>query len=310
MAIPILLLKTKSSPTDGYDEYFSAFDDGHYRPQFIPVLEHTFNKRSLSQIEYLIVTSAFVPSGNNRPRIQQYGGIILTSQRAVEAFVSVITKLRQQDVPVDELLPSTVKLYVVGPATARSLRASEVACSVVGEQSGSGDALALFILDHYNTVDMSEVSTTNQRRPLLFLVGEQRRDIIPRTLQHETLPAEERVAVDELTVYETRIMETFPKSFKAIVESDMSDAPMCWVVVFSATGCRAMLEILGLLDWSGKFSGQGSAGRNTLVATIGPTTRDYLVKEFDFEPDACADRPSPDGVGMAIQRYMNATIHS
>lgn len=78
---PILLLKTKSSPHDGYEDFFSAHN---YTPTFIPVLEHRFHKNNLTQVRDLFSTGAF----NNVPR--KYGGLIFTSQRAVEGFAQMI----------------------------------------------------------------------------------------------------------------------------------------------------------------------------------------------------------------------------
>lgn len=77
---PIFLLKTKSTPHDGYEEYFSA--SGQYDPIFVPVLEHRFREASLRRVRDLFV------SGNIG---KKYGGLIFTSQRAMEGFARVIT---------------------------------------------------------------------------------------------------------------------------------------------------------------------------------------------------------------------------
>jgi len=84
MSTPILLLKTKSSPHDGYDDYFSA---NHYTPAFIPVLEHRFHTSNLAHIHSLFTSGAFTSTSDHGP---QYGGIIFTSQRAVEGFAQIL----------------------------------------------------------------------------------------------------------------------------------------------------------------------------------------------------------------------------
>lgn len=99
---PILLLKTKSSPHDGYEEYFSTND---YTPSFIPVLEHRFHTENLASVRQLFASGAFntdtTPITNNgngngngtqetSARSKKYGGMIFTSQRAVEAFAKMI----------------------------------------------------------------------------------------------------------------------------------------------------------------------------------------------------------------------------
>lgn len=152
-----------------------------------------------------------------------------------------------------------------------------------------------------------------EKPPLLFSVGEQRRDIIPKTLMSTELPSERRIHVDELVVYGTGIMESFKDDFRQSLR-DTSDSETRWVVVFSPTGCDVMLAGLGLLDETGvtakTIRGEDSPARNTLVATIGPTTRDYLVRAFNFEPDVCAAEPSPEGVISGIVQFMNSRQHA
>ena len=80
--IPVLLLKTKSHPTDAYEQYFSQQPPQGlgFEPVFIPVLEHTLNEANVSHLADL------VSSGKIR---EEYGGVIFTSQRAVEAWIEV-----------------------------------------------------------------------------------------------------------------------------------------------------------------------------------------------------------------------------
>jgi len=301
--IPILLLKTKSTPGDGYKEYFQSTIGVTYEPSFVPVLEHRFREKALSDIHNLISCAGFATPHESG----KYGGIIFTSQRAVEAFTGVIRRLREESrlVTVEELL-SHVPFYVVGPATARGLKALGLSCPILGEETGNGEALASFILGDYN----SRWTSPSQKCPkprLLFLVGEQRRDIIPRTLQSENLEPSHRIGVDELVVYETGEMHSFKSDFASRwMENFHSGHDIQWIVVFSPTGCRAMLESLSLLDpdtGMAVANHQTGEGR-TFIATIGPTTRDYLRQEFGFEPDVCAESPSPEGVGNGIAAFM------
>ena len=80
--IPVLLLKTKSHPTDAYEQYFSQQSSTGpvFEPSFVPVLEHTLNEANVSHLADL------VRSGEIR---EEYGGVIFTSQRAVEAWIEV-----------------------------------------------------------------------------------------------------------------------------------------------------------------------------------------------------------------------------
>ena len=61
--------------------------------------------------------------------------------------------------------------------------------------------------------------------------------------------------------------------------------------------CCILRGSLGWLDErTGKFSvarKETSAGPlSTYIATIGPTTRDFLVESFGYEPDVCAAKVS------------------
>ena len=304
-AIPVLLLKTKSCPEDGYEQYFRSEHNRVYEPTFVPVLEHTFNKHAIKTLKSYVLQRC-LDTASNTTAPAKFGGIIFTSQRAVEAFAQVVDDLRKRSQPVDEILPESLYLYVVGPATARALRALGLKSPVIGDQSGNGEALASFILEHYRQSAKTNLTGASPKAALLFLVGEQRRDIIPKILQSESLSESERIRVEEMTVYGTGIMESFREDFGSAVTPALTRRTLQWVIVFSPTGCRAMLECLGLLDEaSGKSKPTGWRGL-TRIGTIGPTTRDYLIREFNFQPDVCAGKPSPEGLGAAIEDFMKS----
>ena len=307
--IPVLLLKTRSTPVDGYADYFTTLDVGRFQPTFVPVLEHRFTHNALETVKDNIKQGAFLPArqlGNSASRpAKYYGGLIFTSQRAVEAFTLVVEQLRQESVDLTDLLPATLPVYVVGPATARALRRLELPCQVIGDGTGNGEALAVFMLEHYNSLYQAAKEQHGSRPGLLFMVGEQRRDIIPKSLMSDSLPSQERIDVEELTVYETGVMASFAHDFAQLALPYLQKGEPQWVVVFSPTGCKAMLEVLGILDESSGRVSQGEQGklRNTYVATIGPTTRDFLRTEFGFEPDVCAETPSAEGLGEGMLAF-------
>ena len=95
----ITLLKTKSSPTDPYDEYFSAhpFDGYPAYLRFVPVLKHQY--ANLDRVERLVIegktaATTTTTAGDEGAGEGSYAGLIITSQRAVEALGSVLEKLR------------------------------------------------------------------------------------------------------------------------------------------------------------------------------------------------------------------------
>lgn len=91
-SIPVLLLKTKSSPGDAYEDLFSAsqHDGLSFAPEFVPVLQHTFLDAGMKQVEALL-RDRRIGTGPQA----EYGGLIFTSQRAVEAFVKLVQDGKQ-----------------------------------------------------------------------------------------------------------------------------------------------------------------------------------------------------------------------
>lgn len=210
-----------------------------------------------------------------------------------------------------------VRLYVVGPATERALRAVRdercAGCGIYGgEGAGSGEVLARIMLgegEGEGKYDVRDGGEGSRKKPVLFLVGEKRRDIIPRMLMDPELPERERIQVDEMEVYRTGELEEFGFQFTQTLARTEPDT-LRWVVMFSPTAGGGMLEGLG---WLNKANGRVKAdmkdhGRRTFVACIGPTTRDYLVQEFGFEPDVVAKKPSPQGVKDGIESFMKERV--
>ena len=311
---PVYLLKTKSSPADSYEEHFEKSDNGHFKPIFVPVLEHRFMDDALRALKRHAERFAFAGGSEadhrrkatNNPA-KRYGGIVFTSQRAVDAFASIIAKLEPSKLNMH--FDKNTPLYVVGPATARGVKALNLPCPVVGEETGNGEALAKFIQAYHETLSPEVTHLNGRKLPLLFLVGDQRRDIIPKTLESEHLSPAQRIQVQEVVVYETGEMATFEEDFMELLRAaKTAKVKEQWVLVFSPQGCGAMLNALGWLEEkTAKFS---AAQRDvmmgpmkTRIATIGPTTRDFLKEEFAFEPDVCAAQPSPEGVVEAISQY-------
>ncbi|KAI9643215.1 hypothetical protein NHQ30_007831 [Ciborinia camelliae] len=286
--MPVFLLKTKSVPNDGYEE---RLEEG-----------------GVEEVKGLLRER-----GVGKEEGRRYGGLIFTSQRAVELFAKLVEEGRElanggDDWPYLQDIP----IYTVGPATSRALRSipQNPPLNIFGAETGNGEALAHYMLDHYG----KWYKDRQIKPPLLFMVGEQRRDIIPKTLMDPKLSDDKRIQVDELVVYGTGVMESFEENFTNLLR-DTKDRDIRWVVVFSPTGCEAMLRALGMLDsQTGKVKKsqsqaderEGENGqRKTFIATIGPTTRDYLLNTFDYEADVCAEKPSPEGVIEGIRKFLD-----
>lgn len=214
---------------------------------------------------------------------------------------------------------------------------------MVGEHTGNGASLAQYILSHYNALSARKEYTFYdaprlpfipllgpskgerlekddnriQKKPLLFLVGEQRRDIIPKTLMDPDGVSDphDRIQVEEVEVYKTEVMESFREDFQTRLDSFRAQGQdLVVVVVFSPQGCESMLRSLGFIDESNTLTEQGrnrwsleqteKGPLRTVVVTIGPTTRDHLVNHYAFEPDVCAVKPSAEGVGDGLNEFL------
>lgn len=172
---------------------------------------------------------------------------------------------------------------------------------------------ARILEDYNNTYPGGEAEG---KLPLLFLMGKLHSDVIPRTLGDERLPAEKRIGIDEIVVYETGVMESFEGEFEGFIKRFLVDSQLqeqgtresndrrkkIWIVVFSPTGCDAMLRVLNtLLPTTG---GDETRRKRYYIASIGPTTRDHLISKYGVEPEVSAEIPSPEGVGEGIRAFL------
>ena len=316
--IPILLLKSPS-PTPATDPYTTHLTNtttttsNHthtYTPHFVPVLSHSLLPDDLIKL-ILAHLDSKAADGGSKPF--QYGALIFTSQRAVAAFASALKAPPTQRLK-DRLSQLEVRFYTVGPATASSLRPIVddllPRCSKYsGESAGSGEVLARLMLGMDGGEGKYDVRAEDGKgmKPVLFLTGEKRRDVIPRMLMSPNLPDDARIQVDEMVVYQTSELEGFEFHFAQVLNQTRPDGQgqgFRWIVVFSPTAGKGMLKALGWLD-ERTGRAKGNLGeRTTFVVCIGPTTREYLQKEFGFEADVVAEKPSPQGVKDAIERFM------
>lgn len=132
-----------------------------------------------------------------------------------------------------------------------------------------GDALADYILKHHDFAG----------KPLFFVVGDRRRDIITRRMETAGRP------LKELVVYETITASTFPTEFERAVNEARR---LAWIVFFSPAGADVALEYLQ------------QSQSSTRIATIGPTTEEYLVKQWNMTPAVVAEKPTPEALCSAL----------
>lgn len=245
----VILLKTKSVPSDPYE---AAFLERGYEPYFVPVLDH-------AMVNLDILRQKLHKAHDT------YSGIILTSQRSVEAFGSILADLETEK--KDLLLE--MPIYTVGPATCKAIQDLGFK-NVLGSDSGNGEALATYIIERRRA---------EESRPLFFAVGDKRRDIISRRM------ATHNLALEELVVYETVTASTFSTDFeKTVAEAKSID----WLVFFSPAGADVALEYIQ------------KNNETTKIATIGPTTEEYLVKQWQVKPAVVSPRPDAESLTTAL----------
>ncbi|KAL9000576.1 MAG: hypothetical protein Q9169_000869 [Polycauliona sp. 2 TL-2023] len=316
--VPVILLKSPSAGhTDPYTSHFVSDPTSSlsscFEPVYVPVLAHTFD---IGPVLHML--SAFClcnPLERQMIKNFPYGGFIFTSQRAVEAFTLALDSFGPEVVSgltkdtLDQLRQLAIPLYAVGPATSRSLegvcKLHLPNCRVIGgEQTGTGELLAEQILREYNGFD--KIKTAGElKKPLLFLAGNKHRDIVPDTLM--SAPGDQRIQVETSVLYTTSESPSFASDMTKTL-SATSTARLRWIVIFSPTGGESLLRALEWLPDSNRAFNERRANPRTFIATIGPTTRDYMRKTFNFSVDVCAEKPSPDGVKKGIEAFMRTQL--
>ncbi|WFD26988.1 uroporphyrinogen-III synthase [Malassezia nana] len=261
-----------------------------------------------------------------------YDGVVVTSQRAVQAWQEACS-LVTADTVMQQILRTSKQwnqtpFYVVGPATEKSVRQMPVHPAlrprvVYGEQAGNAKMLAQ---------EMTNRATrTTSVQKMLYLVGDKRQYVLRDTL--ESLNA--NIELDELMVYVTErdphfqthcdlLARDLPKHMGSSLSegtrgSHMLDALKMtgtttseadkktkksspdmhphWVVFFSPSGGDYALPELTRRGWIMP----GDHEKNLCkIACIGTTTAAWVENTLGYAPDAIAARPTPDALRHAI----------
>lgn len=252
----------KAEHTDKPDEYASELRLHGYQVAFVPVLDHSLE--SIPELREIIVGG---------PRHHGIGGIVFTSQRAVEAWCKALEDLRQP------LLHTGVQsewrsltVYVVGPKTAERVSALDFFSSpeqwVVANRASE---LCDKILEAHRP----------QQGKLLFLAGDKRREELPSRM------AEGGVPLEEIRVYATCKHPQLSTSLAAA-----SFGPTDWAVFFSPSG----------VDYVEQEPDHARRVFAAKLCAIGPTTRDHLEKR-DYRVHATADQPQASSLSAALHDY-------
>lgn len=271
MSNTVILLKNPSAPYDPYHDLLLAKS---YNPQFIPLLHHTHRDKAQT-IAYL--------TSNEFMKHTDY--FIITSQRAVEMLRECIEEIDQNDVMRyhhRQKILSKVG-YTVGPATYKILKEVGFVDVRGGVDAGNGSKLADLI--------MAQVYPNTN---IVFFTGEIRKDIIPRKL----IDIGRFEHFKEFVMYKTGERDDIIDKFSAIVDDGCSNVNVNgggddgatksggWIVFFSPQGTKKIIEYLKQLS----DSGGNSVTKRWKLASIGPTTEEYLLSN-GLTPDTIAAKP-------------------
>lgn len=243
----VLLLKNKTAQQDRYE---STFLSHGFDPVFVPLITHTHVPQDLL---VLLQDSSY---------LAQLQNIIVTSQRTVECLYESV--LPQLDSPTKQaLLQKTV--YAVGSSTGDFLKRIGFMCVKGGSEAGNGSILADII--------SSDISDHDPKPEPLLLVGEVRKDIIPRKLSSNGIP------VKEVVTYKTaNLPDNLARFQKHAIEGS-------WVVFFSPQGTQDIITSI--------------KEDNYKIASIGPTTERFL-QEQGIQPRVVSLKPDEQNLVNAI----------
>lgn len=213
-----------------------------------------FDVRSIPVLEFDFVNPDGLREALEHPN--NYDGLIFTSPRAVDAIGEAMPWL-----PSENVLWHNKSVYAVGSGTAEALRS--IGFEPDGEESGSAETLANII------------SKRSFDRPLLFLSGDRRRDVLPTRLRSAG------IQIEELCVYENRSRSPVGWPTEQVPD---------WVVFFSPSGFEAIRE-----EWEERL-------RGVRIAAIGPTTAEVLGSA-GVVVATVAGEPSPRALVEALREY-------
>lgn len=290
----VLLLRAASQ--DNPDRYEDAFRSRGYHPISVPVLETVIVGREELARRLSI-----------GPEKQSLSGVIITSQRAVEAWSEAAQALIIGDNNTP-LKPESdwwsVPFYAVGEATSLALRDLSEKTPLYtprdirgGSETGTAERLAGFIL--------KDLPSDGTSRKLLYLTGDKNRDTLPRILESAS------VALDTLQVYATQGSSMFPHDLSLALERIKEEGlSWGWIVYFAPSVAEFVTPILRnhfvLPAVNSSTQDQLSEHHHVKVAAIGPTTESFLQQTLKLPVAVTARNPKVDDLADAVLQHDEA----
>lgn len=253
----------KKKDTD--DKYNQLLLENNFAPEFVPVLDHK-----------LINIDAIKTIIRNGPKREQLCAMVLTSQRSVEAINEAYNELISLDQHVrDEW--NSMPIYIVGPQTAEALGQLPL---FRGSNHDDHWIVAPRASELIKSFSANHLDST-----VLFLAGDKRREIIPEALSAAHIPLREIKSY--VTCVHPDLANRIKQDDKALLQAD-------WTVYFSPSGLKFLLN---QLDDKTRFLA------NSNIASIGPTTSDYITNELGYQVQVEAEKPDAEHLVQAILNY-------
>ncbi|KAG1893936.1 tetrapyrrole biosynthesis, uroporphyrinogen III synthase [Suillus fuscotomentosus] len=289
----VLLLRAANQ--DSPDRYEDAFRSRGYHPISVPVLESvTVGCEELARRLSI------------GPEKQSLSGVIITSQRAVEAW----SEAAQALIIADSNMPLkpesdwwSVPFYAVGEATSVALRDLSEKIPLYtprdirgGSETGTAERLAGFIL--------KDLPSDGTSKKLLYLTGDKNRDILPRILESDG------VTLDSLQVYATQGSSMFPHDLSLALEHQ--GLSWGWIVYFAPSVAEFVTPILRnhftlpAVNSSIEDYSRLSEHHHVKVAAIGPTTESFLQQILKLSVAVTARNPKPDDLADGVLQHDEA----
>ncbi|GAA5828036.1 hypothetical protein JCM5353_003158 [Sporobolomyces roseus] len=293
----VLLLKTPSTPTP-------ITTNSRISITHLPLLSTNFNQQTITRLSSLFQDDT-----------QQWDGVVLCSQRAVQAYEMILTSQQGRK----RIRPGVH--FVVGKQTRTSLLSVkgldlDEEDQVVGSESGNGQALANEIITYYSS------STSTGSIKLLFLCGDKTNESLPSILSSHPLPESEeggggpKISLDSHIVYSTCQSTKFEPDFLSYLHDKLpstssSSSGRIWLALCSPSGSQSLCQILRKHQLLPPSTSTGESEFGSLrdrlkFVAIGTTTKRYLEDREGVQVDAVAEVPGEEGLVRAVEEWEDA----
>ena len=242
-------------------------------------------------------TTPSVSPAQHIARPGSFGGVVLTSPRAVEVIGAAISAALPTNSAAADWYRSPC--YVVGARSAQCAQSAGFV-DVRGAEAGRAAALACEIVADRAALACTPTTAAAAALPLLFPCGEQRRDELPTKLTEEGVP------FVELAVYASAVRDAVPPPARLLewraavgtARPPPAQPALLWLVAFSPRGVAAATRLC--VPWLRSVA-EALGDRCALrFGAIGPTTACAMAATSWGADVVVAPTPTPDALADTL----------